>query len=96
MFEILLVKHTCGAELRGQNSPPPEKILFTLLYFISMKHAINCTHSTTNLTKEILFTHYKSVTVDIDSIFCNSIVPNSEFFQYIFELDLVFNIFFKK
>lgn len=71
-------------------------LISKFLRYHRFEACINYARSTSNLTKEVLFTHYKSVTVDLDSIFGNSIVPKSEFFQYIFELDVVFNKFFKK
>jgi len=64
------------------------------LKYHSCKNCFEYAHSLTNLTDKILFIHFKSLTVDSDSLFGSVIVTGSDFFQYIFQFD-IFSLFLK-
>lgn len=48
-------------------------------------------HSTTTLSRENFFSYFKVYERDTTQMFSSLIMPDSTFYQYIFDLDLVFN-----
>lgn len=48
-------------------------------------------HSTTTLSREHFFSYFKVYEHDTTQVFSSLIMPDSTFYQFIFDLDLVFN-----
>ncbi|CAI6353484.1 unnamed protein product [Macrosiphum euphorbiae] len=71
-------------------------LLSKCLKYHNCEKCFEYAHSSTHLTDNKLFINFESLAVDSDSLFGSSVMQGSDFFQYIFQLDNVFNTFFKK
>jgi len=86
-----------------QNLELPEQNAFTYICGFFMSKCLkyhNCekcfeyARSSSHIAENIIFIQFKLLA--IDSLFGSLIVPGSDFSQYIFQLDKVFNTFFKQ